>query len=111
MFRIRKGMIGWTDLGVVKVWISEDFADNAVEEEANSEEEMVGDFFMVFEDVWIVDCLKEKGFGAFREIIQYIEENMESKTILKDLKVFQQIQNYPIPRVSCDRSARNDILP
>lgn len=31
-------MIGWTDLGVVKVWISEDFADNAVEEEANSEE-------------------------------------------------------------------------
>lgn len=41
-------MIGWTELGVVKVWISEDFADNSVEEEASSEEEMVGDFFMVF---------------------------------------------------------------
>lgn len=73
---------------------------------------MVGDFFTVFEDVWIVDCLKEKGFETFREIIQYIEENMESKTILKDFKkALQQIQNYPIPRVSCDGSVRNDIFP
>lgn len=25
LFRIRKGMIGWTELGVAKVWISEKF--------------------------------------------------------------------------------------
>ena len=41
-------MIGWTELGVVKVWISEDFTDNAIKEEASYEEEMIGDLFTVF---------------------------------------------------------------
>jgi hypothetical protein len=36
-FRITKGMIGWTDLGVAKVWINEDFCSNSVQEEASCE--------------------------------------------------------------------------
>lgn len=31
-FRINKGMIGLTALGVVKVWINSDFSQNFVEE-------------------------------------------------------------------------------
>jgi hypothetical protein len=36
LFRIKKGMIGWTTLGVAKVWINSDFSANSVEEEAIS---------------------------------------------------------------------------
>ena len=77
-------MIGWTELGVVKVWISERFQDNAVEEEASCEEEMIEDFFKVFENVQIVSFMKEKSFGTFKEIIQFIEENREGKTTFKN---------------------------
>lgn len=47
-FHIKKGMIGWTALGVVKVWINSDFSANFVEEEANSEEEMLEDLFSIY---------------------------------------------------------------
>ena len=56
--------------------------------------------------------MKEKDFATFREIIQYMEENIEGKSNLKnEKKALQQIQNYPFPRDSCDRSLRNDAFP
>lgn len=48
LFRIKKGMIGWTALGVAKVWINSDFSANFVEEKAISEEEMLNDLFNIY---------------------------------------------------------------
>ncbi len=35
-------MIGWTELGVIKVWMNEDFSQNRKEGEVVNEEAMVG---------------------------------------------------------------------
>ncbi len=59
LFRIKKGMIGWTALGVAKVWINSDFSANFVEEEALSEEEMLEDLFSIYHACEIINLLRE----------------------------------------------------
>ena len=45
---MRREMIGLTELGVVKVWVNEDFSSNQVQEATSSEKEMVSDLFELF---------------------------------------------------------------
>lgn len=40
-------MVGWTQLGVVKVWSHEDFSNNSKAYPANSEQEMVSKLLAV----------------------------------------------------------------
>jgi hypothetical protein len=50
-------MIGWTALGIVKVWIHEDFSSNFVEE-LSSDEQMLEDIFTVLDFSQTINLLK-----------------------------------------------------
>jgi uncharacterized metal-binding protein YceD (DUF177 family) len=52
-------MIGWTALGIAKVWINQDFSANFVEEEAVSEEEMLADLSSIFLECETFNLAKE----------------------------------------------------
>jgi hypothetical protein len=56
-FQVKKGMIGWTALGIVKVWIHEDFSSNFVEE-LSSDEQMLEDIFTVLDFSQTINLLK-----------------------------------------------------
>ena len=49
-FAITEEMIGWTKLGIVKVWINEDFCSNYKQFSSESESTMVSDLIRILQE-------------------------------------------------------------
>lgn len=65
-------MIGWTELGVVKVWMHSDFARSCPELPAGSQEEMVADLVSILEDSGMMSHLRGKKFSTFRAMREHL---------------------------------------
>src|ERR1700679_3698532 len=76
-------MIGWTGLGVVKVWINEDYALNRKAASAVSEEMMVKDLVKVLQDAGIFRAKTPKSLATFQSLLANLDKVGKEKMFKK----------------------------